>query len=61
MLALSRTGARRREAAVDEVMPDWPVSDDNGSVDPDFDDDGEGWLPDWLPGHRRDNSLDDWI
>lgn len=39
--------------------PDWtPVGD---TLDPYFDDDGEGWLPDWLPDHRRDTSLDDWI
>lgn len=39
-------------------MPDWSPDQDDG-LDPDFDD--AGWLPDWLPSHDRDNSLDDWI
>lgn len=41
---------------MDDVMPD---DDDDAGLDPDFDD--AGWLPDWLPSHRRDTSLDDWI
>ena len=51
--------ARRREARMDDIEPDW--SPDDGLIDPYFDDDGEGWLPDWLPSHRRDPSHDEWI
>lgn len=29
-------------------------------LDPDFDD-GEGWLPEWLPRHPRNTELDDLI
>lgn len=44
---------------MDDIEPDW--SPDDGLIDPYFDDDGEGWLPDWLPSHRRDPSHDEWI
>ncbi|MGN6690102.1 MAG: hypothetical protein ACTHJU_04070 [Sphingopyxis sp.] len=42
---------------MDDIDPD----PDGGAagLDPDFDD--AGWLPDWLPQHPRDTSLDDWI
>ncbi|MBL9066485.1 MAG: hypothetical protein JNN10_09355 [Sphingopyxis sp.] len=40
-----------------DAIPDWPPDDDDGVIDPDFDDDdGEGWLPDWLPS-RHDDGL----
>lgn len=32
------------------------MPDGDGLLDPYFDDDGEGWLPDWLPSHPRDPS-----
>ena len=32
-----------------------------GILDPCFDDDGEGWLPDWLPSHPRYPSYDEWV
>lgn len=41
----------------DDDEPDW--TPDGDTLDPYFDDDG--WLPDWLPDHRRDTSADDWI
>jgi len=43
-----------------DTIPEWPPDDDDGVIDPDFDDDnGEGWLPLLLPA-RRDTSIDDW-
>jgi len=43
-----------------DVMPDLPPDDGASLLDLDFDD-GEGWLPDWLPRHPRNTELDDWI
>jgi hypothetical protein len=43
-----------------DVIPDYSPDDGAALLDPDFDD-SEGWLPDWLPRHLRDNSMDDWI
>lgn len=43
-----------------DLMPD-PLPDDGDELlDPDFDD-GDGWVPDWLPRHPRNTELDDLI
>jgi hypothetical protein len=44
-----------------DVMPDLPPDDGDALLDPDFDDDGEGWLAVLLLPQRRDTSMDDWI
>lgn len=47
----------RHDHDMTDAIPDWPPDDDDGVIDPDFDDDdGEGWLPDWLPS-RHDDGL----
>lgn len=44
-----------------DMMPDLSPDDGDALIDPDWDDDGEGWLPDWLPRHPRNTELDDLI
>ena len=44
-----------------DMMPDLPPDDGDALLDPDWDDDGEGWLPGWLLRHPRNSALDDWI
>jgi len=50
-------GRSRHDHDMTDAIPDWPPDDDDGVIDPDFDDDdGEGWLPLLLP-NRRDDGL----
>lgn len=50
----------RHDHDMTDAIPDWPPDDDDGVIDPDFDDDdGEGWLPLLLPA-LPDTSIDDW-
>lgn len=44
-----------------DMMPDLPPDDGDALLDPDWDDDGEGWLPHLLPRHPRNTELDDLI
>lgn len=52
-------GRSRHDHDMTDTIPGWPPDDDDGVIDPDFDD-GEDWLP-LLPPARRDTSHDDWI